>query len=144
MEENTTYEEEFPNPAPEDAQGRNLAIEDAQGNTPALERINAELTTPLENTQGCNHAIENAQGNTTARTAKKKTLLEFAIECLKEYNEPMSCKEIILMAETAGWERTGKTPEQSLYSGIFREIQTKGVNSRFRKSQVKGKFELAR
>ena len=133
MEENTTYEEEFPNPAPEDAQGRNLALENAQGRNLAL-----------EDAQGNTPALENAQGNTTTRTAKKKTLLEFAIECLKEYNEPMSCKEIILMAETAGWERTGKTPEQSLYSGIFREIQTKGVNSRFRKSQVKGKFELAR
>lgn len=117
MEENTTYEEEFPNPAPE---GVNAIAETVQN-------------VPIEQTQ-----------QKPVPVGKKKPLLEFAIECMKAYNEPMSCKEIIVMAESVGWERTGKTPEQSLYSGIFREIQTKGLQSRFRKSQIKGKFELAK
>ena len=117
MEENTTYEEEFPNPAPEGVYATAETVPNV----------------PIEQTQ-----------QKPVPVGKKKPLLEFAVECLKAYNEPMSCKEIIVMAESVGWERTGKTPEQSLYSGIFREIQQKGLQSRFRKSQIKGKFELAK
>ena len=45
-------------------------------------------------------------------------------------------------AKETGWESTGKTPEQTLYSGIFREMNTKGEVSRFKKSaERKGSFE---
>ena len=45
-------------------------------------------------------------------------------------------------AKETGWESTGKTPEQTLYSGIFREMNTKGEASRFKKSaERKGSFE---
>ena len=60
--------------------------------------------------------------------------------------EPMNCKEIVAKAIEKGlWIPTeAKTPEQTLYSGIFREIKT-AAEPRFKKSETrKGSFEYAR
>jgi hypothetical protein len=39
------------------------------------------------------------------------------------------------------WEPgQGKTPEQTLYSAIVREIKVKGENSRFKKTDARGLF----
>ena len=74
---------------------------------------------------------------------KQKSLIEVAAQILKNSNEPLNCKELLVKAKESGWISTAKTPEQTLYSGIFREIKLKGENSRFRKSAQKGKFESA-
>jgi len=58
----------------------------------------------------------------------------------------MNCREIIAKAVTAElWiPSTAQTPEQSLYSAIFREISGK-EHPRFRKSaERKGAFEYNR
>ena len=64
-------------------------------------------------------------------------------QVLASGREPMNCKEIIAKAiEMELWTPTGaKTPEQTLYSGIFREIKTK-EHPRIVKSEHKGKFRL--
>ena len=50
--------------------------------------------------------------------------------------------ELVAKAKETGWVSTGKTPEQTLYSGIFREMKEKGEASRFKKSATcKGSFE---
>ena len=71
------------------------------------------------------------------RPEKKLSLLNAACR------EPMNCKEIIAKAiEMELWTPIGaKTPEQTLYSGIFREIKTK-EHPRIVKSDIKGKFQL--
>jgi hypothetical protein len=81
----------------------------------------------------------------TAAQEKKLSLLEAAAQVIKQSQKPMNCKELIAKAtECQLWIPTGaKTPEQSLYSAIFREIKTKET-PRFRKStERKGAFEFA-
>ena len=79
------------------------------------------------------------------RPAKKLSLLNAAAQVLAACRTPMNCKEIIAKAVEMGlWTPTGaKTPEQTLYSGIFREMKS-GAESRFKKSETrKGAFEYA-
>ena len=100
-------------------------------NTIAPVETNAEVETP-------NPAPECA----TAKKEKKVSLLDLAAKILADTGEALNCKELVAKAKETGWESTGKTPEQTLYSGIFREMNTKGEASRFKKSaDRKGSFE---
>jgi len=74
--------------------------------------------------------------------AKKLSLLDAAAKVL-EPEAPLNAKELVAKAVAAGlWIPTAaKTPEQSLYSAIFREIATK-EESRIVKAEVRGKFKL--
>ena len=100
-------------------------------NTIAPVETNAEVETP-------NPAPECA----TAKKAKKVSLLDLAAKILADTGETLNCKELVEKAKETGWVSTGKTPEQTLYSGIFREMNTKGEASRFKKSaDRKGSFE---
>ena len=99
--------------------------------TNAEAETNAEVDTP-------NHAPECA----TAKKEKKVSLLDLAAKILADTGEALNCKELVAKAKETGWVSTGKTPEQTLYSGIFREIKEKGEASRFKKSATrKGSFE---
>ena len=81
---------------------------------------------------------------TAPQREKKLSLLDAAVEVLKSSGEPMNTREIVKAATDAGlWIPTGcKTPEQTLYGSIFREIKTK-ENPRIVKSEQKGKFQYA-
>ena len=78
---------------------------------------------------------------------KRMSLLSAAVEVLKEAGpeHPMNCKEILeAILERKLWTPTDcKTPEQTLYGSIFREINTKD-HPRIVKSDIKGKFRIAR
>ncbi len=78
--------------------------------------------------------------------AKPLSLMNAAAIVLKACDRPLSCKEIVAKAiETDVWRpKAGKTPANTLYSSILREIAKKGDKSRFRKSDQRGKFELTR
>ena len=74
----------------------------------------------------------------------KLSLVKAAIAVLKETDEALNTKQMIEQAKAKGlWTPgEGKTPEQTLYSAIAREIKAKGENARF--VQVsKGHFKLA-
>ncbi len=76
------------------------------------------------------------------RPEKKLSLLDAAFEVLKSSEFPLNAKEMVSKAIEAGlWLPTAaKTPEQSLYSAIFREIGGKEF-PRFSKSATrKGAF----
>jgi hypothetical protein len=77
---------------------------------------------------------------------KRMSLLNAAVEVLKAAgpDHPMNCKEILeAIVERQLWTPTEcKTPEQTLYGSIFREIATK-EHPRIVKSDVKGKFRIA-
>ena len=77
---------------------------------------------------------------------KHMSLLSAAVIVLKDAgpDHPMNCKEILeAILERQLWTPTdGKTPEQTLYGSIFREINTK-EHPRIVKSNVKGKFVIA-
>ena len=80
-----------------------------------------------------------------AKPEKKLSLLNAAAKVL-ETESPLNAKELIARATEFGlWIPTAaKTPEQSLYSAIFREINSRET-PRFRKSESrKGAFELAK
>jgi len=71
-------------------------------------------------------------------------LLSAAAAVLERTGEAMSVKAMIEGAKAAGlWTPgAGKTPEQTLYSAIIREIKDKGDASRFRK-EGRGRFAFA-
>ena len=74
---------------------------------------------------------------------KKMSLMDAAIAVLRESGELMNTREIVKAATEKGyWTPTAcKTPEQTLYGSIFREIKTK-AQPRIVKSDIKGKFKL--
>ncbi len=80
------------------------------------------------------------------KPVKRLSLLNAAVIVLKDAgpDHPMNCKEILeAILERQLWTPTDcKTPEQTLYGSIFREISTK-ENPRIVKSDVKGKFRVA-
>ena len=81
---------------------------------------------------------------TAPRKEKKLSLMDAAVEVLKQSGEPMNTREMVKAATDSGlWIPTDcKTPEQTLYGSIFREMKIK-ENPRIVKSSVKGKFEYA-
>ena len=96
-----------------------------------------------EEDNAVNPAPESGSG---PRPEKKLSLLNAAARVLAACRTPMNCKEMIAKAVEMGlWTPTGaKTPEQTLYSGIFREIKST-EEPRFKKSESrKGSFEYAK
>ena len=79
------------------------------------------------------------------KPVKRMSLLNAAVEVLKAAGpeHPMNCKEILeAILERHLWTPTEcKTPEQTLYGSIFREINAK-EQPRIKKSDVKGKFVI--
>lgn len=75
--------------------------------------------------------------------AKKLSLLDAAVQVLAASRIPMNTKELVAKAiEMNLWIPTGaKTPEQTLYSAIFREIKT-SETPRIIRAEKKGKFQI--
>jgi hypothetical protein len=74
---------------------------------------------------------------------KKPSALDAAAKVRDEAGAPLNCQEMIkAMADKGYWASPeGKTPHATLYSAILREINVKGKEARFVKSE-QGKFEL--
>ena len=88
---------------------------------------------------------KNTKSAAPAAEAKPKlSLVKAAIAVLGETEEAMGANELVEAAKAKGlWTPgEGKTPSQTLYSAISREIKTKGERSRF-VTAGKGKFKLA-
>ena len=100
--------------------------------------------TPSGEDQEDEYAINPA--HESDKPAKRMSLLKAAVEVLKAAGpeHPMNTKEILeAILERQLWTPTEcKTPEQTLYGSIFREINTK-EHPRILKSNVKGKFVIA-
>ena len=77
----------------------------------------------------------------TEAQAKNLSALDAAAQVLADTGQPMGCKELIeSMAQKGYWSSPGgKTPASTLYSGITKEIATKGKESRFQKTD-RGRF----
>ena len=91
--------------------------------------------------EGAAPAAEVPAAEATPR-ARKRSLIEAAAAILKESAEPMNTRSMVQAAIERGlWTPTNcKTPEQSLYGAIFREIKVSEM-PRFRKSATRGAFE---
>ena len=72
---------------------------------------------------------------------KKVSALDAAAQMLVAAGEPMNTRQMIeAMAAKKLWTSPGgKTPHATLYSAILREINDKGKDSRFTKTE-RGKF----
>ena len=69
-------------------------------------------------------------------TDKKLSALDAAAKVLGESAEPLNTKQMVdAMAAKGYWTSPGgKTPHATLYSAILREINTKGNEARFKKT----------
>ena len=120
---------------------------DAESGTPAtVEAVpedEAAEFTPSGEDEEDEYAINPA--HESDKPVKRMSLLSAAVEVLKAAGpeHPMNCKEILeAILERHLWTPTDcKTPEQTLYGSIFREINAK-EQPRIKKSDVKGKFVI--
>ena len=74
---------------------------------------------------------------------KKMSAINAAAKILAEAKEPLTSKQMIERMATKGYWKSpgGKTPHATLDAAIIREIQTKGKESRFQKTD-RGHFAL--
>lgn len=72
---------------------------------------------------------------------KRLSALDAAVKVLSESKEPLNAKQMIeVMEQKKYWSSpVGKTPHATLYSAILREMNTKGKDARFKKTE-RGKF----
>ncbi len=75
--------------------------------------------------------------------AKKLSALDAAAKVLGEATEPLNTKEMIERMSAQGYWKSpgGQTPHATLYSAIAREIDKKGDDARFQKTE-RGRFTL--
>ena len=98
----------------------------------------------LSKTSEYDHAEEAREvAEVKASPSQKTSLLDAAAQVLEAGRRPMSCPEIVETAiELNFWTPgSGRTPSNTLYSSIIREIAKRGDASRFRRSAERGKFE---
>ena len=102
------------------SEGDTLAAHEAEDPAPANAEAKAKIAAP----------------SPKAVPTKGIGLLSAAAAVLERSDAPMSVKAMIEAAKSEGlWSPgSGKTPEQTLYSAIIREIKDKGDASRFRKA----------
>ncbi|TWU12087.1 hypothetical protein CA54_09050 [Symmachiella macrocystis] len=76
-------------------------------------------------------------------TDKKMSALDAAVKVLGEAKEPLNAKTMIERMATKGYWTSpgGRTPHATIYAAILREIQTKGKEARFSKTD-RGHFAL--
>jgi len=86
-------------------------------------------------------AAKQAKATNGEAKTKKVSAIDAAAKTLAGAKEPMGCKEMIeAMAAKGLWKSPGgKTPHATLYSAILREINEKGKDARFKKTE-RGRF----
>ena len=90
-------------------------------------------------------AATSAPAEKPKRGGGKTSLLDAAARVLEDSSAPMGVREMFEEAKRRRlWAPgAGKTPLQTLYSSIYREIKEKGGDARFRK-ESRGRFAFKR
>ncbi|MFO0815052.1 MAG: winged helix-turn-helix domain-containing protein [Gemmatales bacterium] len=75
---------------------------------------------------------------------KKLSMMAAALKVLQQRKVAMTCPELVdVMATEDLWVSPGgKTPSNTLYAAISRDIMVKGTDSAFRKAE-RGRFEAS-
>lgn len=101
--------------------------------------------TPAKSERGKKTRVERPApaAKTKPDNEKKVSQIDAALKVLRESTEPMTTRQMVEQTAAKGyWSSSGgKTPHATLYSAIFRELQTKGDESRFVKTD-RGHFRL--
>ena len=103
-------------------------------------------TTKAKTTKAAKPAAEKKAKQPKAKKADGKlSALDAAAKVLAESREPLTTKDMVEVMAAKGYWRSpgGKTPERTLYSAILRELNLKGNESRFAKTE-RGKFTAMR
>ena len=98
---------------------------------------------PTTDTTADKNATETKPVQNSLRV-KQMSVLDAAAKVLAQHKEPVNCSQMIELITKAGyWKPTkgGKTPANTLYAAILREINSKGTDSRFEKVG-RGQFAL--
>ena len=143
-QEVSTAEAEQPEATVEAAETEAEVAETEQATIEVVPEGEAAEFTPSGEDEEDEYAINPA--HESDKPVKRLSLLNAAVIVLKDAGpeHPMNCKEILeAILERQLWTPTDcKTPEQTLYGSIFREINAK-EHPRIKKSNVKGKFVIA-
>lgn len=122
------------------------ATEEATPATAVSDTAVAEEQPSESTTEAASEPTAPIVPSTKAVPPTKLSLVNAAAAVLERSDEPLPVKAMIEQAKAAGlWSPGGgKTPEQTLYSSIIREIREKGERSRFRRGEAKGTFAFVR
>lgn len=106
---------------------------DAEGQT-------GNETTPA---RGSTSRSKSTKVKTANETSKRMSALDAAAKVLGESDEPMATKQMIDAMSAKGYWTSpgGQTPHATLYAAILREINVKGAEARFAKTD-RGRFGL--
>ena len=117
----------------------------ADGETLVAQEV--EAPAPAKTPKAAPSKAKAAPATPSSKAVPQKglSLLNAAAAVLERSDAPLAVKGMIEEAKAQGlWTpRGGKTPEQTLYSAIIREIRDKGSESRFRKDG-RGLFAFAK
>jgi len=108
----------------------------------AIKSAKAPKAAPAKKAEASKPAATKAKaGDNGEVKSKKVSAIDAAAKLLAGSKEPMGCKEMIeAMAAKGLWTSPGgKTPHATLYSAILREINVKGKDARFKKTD-RGRF----
>ena len=96
---------------------------------------------PAKKAPASKPAAKKAKAKAAEPKAKKVSAIDAAAKLLASSKEPMNCKALVeAMAAKGLWTSPGgKTPSATLYSAILREINGKGKEARFKKTD-RGQF----
>jgi hypothetical protein len=106
----------------------------------ATKTAKASKAAPAKKAGALKPTATKAGDNGEAKT-KKVSAIDAAAQVLAGAKEPMNAKQMIeAMAAKGLWTSPGgKTPHATLYSAILREINDKGNEARFKKTE-RGRF----
>lgn len=105
-----------------------------------LREVEAAAAAASETKPESTKAMKKTVRKQRKRADGKLNVLNAALKVLTDSGEPMNCKAMVeTMLEQKLWKTNGKTPHATLYSAIIREIQNKGDDARFRKTD-RGQF----
>ena len=107
---------------------------------PTKMTLKAPKAAPAKNAKATKPAARKT-GKKGGAKPKQLSAIAAAAKLLAETKEPMNCKQMIeAMAAQGLWTSSGgKTPSQTLFSAIAREISERGKDARFKKTE-RGKF----
>ena len=122
-----------------------MATKKTTGTAKTKKSTKAAAAPPVEQTEAAPAPAKTKGKKAKEPKAKKTSALDAAARVLEEAGQPMTCPEMIeAMAAKGYWTSPGgATPAATLYSAILREINAKGKEARFVKTE-RGKFGLAK